>query len=302
MKPRTFGEILDGGFQIFRRHFVVLGLTTLIPSGISAAATLALVGGAAAAGPGAGGTAMMAAFFPVWLLVMCLTLILWGALSWQTSEACTGGPVTLADGLRAGARSFFRLLGAVILSYILLWIGLMVVAFPVGIVAAIAIPALAGGGGGAGAGAVAAILGVALGIAVLVGMTALTGYLAAILPAVVVEGLGPVRAISRSMELARGAVLKSGAVVVVAFIITILPALAVLYVSGQLNPFLGGEPTAPSTTAFFVQQLLGLAVGAFTMPFLAAVITLLYYDRRVRTEAFDVQLAAHQLHQQPAAQ
>jgi hypothetical protein len=36
-------------------------------------------------------------------------------------------------------------------------------------------------------------------------------------------------------------------------------------------------------------------VGVLTTPFLASVIVLLYFDRRVRTEALDVQILTEQL-------
>jgi Na+/proline symporter len=52
---------------------------------------------------------------------------------------------------------------------------------------------------------------------------------------------------------------------------------------------------ALGTGALVAQQLLSLAVSILTAPFLPAVIVLLYYDRRVRTEALDVQLATGRL-------
>lgn len=300
MRPRSFGEILDGGFQIFRRHFLVLGLTTLLPSAVSALATVALTRTMfSTQNPGAIGFA----FIPLWLAIMCITVLVWGALTWQTSEACTGAPVTVVDGLRAGARSFFRLIGTGILCYMLVWVGLMVLVIPLGIVAAILIPALSAGGGGGAAGVVFALIGIASGIGMLIGMVAVAGVLACTLPAVVVEGLGPARAIGRSRDLTRGAVLRSGALLMVAFLITFLPTFAVMFLTGQLEGLFSGQPVEPSLSTLFIQQMAMLAVGAFSTPFLAAVVTVLYYDRRVRTEALDVQLAAHRLQDaQPVAQ
>jgi hypothetical protein len=222
-----------------------------------------------------------------------VSMMMWGALAWETSEAWIGGEVAVADGYRAGARSFLRLVGTGILVYILLWVGMVVLMIPLGIVAAIAIPALSAGGGGAGA-VVGVTLVVLIGIAALVGLACFAGAVAPILPVVVVEGLGPFRALNRALTLSRGAVLRSGGLVVVAMLIVMLPILAVMAATGQLAAM--ADPGAqPSTSALFMQQLLTLGLSIFTMPFLSAVLTVLYYDRRVRTEALDVQIAAAEL-------
>jgi hypothetical protein len=293
MKPLGFGEVLDGAFQIFRRHFVVLALTTLLPSGLSAILTIAATS-RISADPGEM-SGVWLAFFPVWIGVVCLTLIVWGALSWQTSEAWLGSAVTFGDGLRAGARSFFRLLGSAILAYILLWVGMIVLMIPIGILAAILIPAMASGGGGSALSGVLILLMVPV---LLIVWVAVAGLISFTLPAVVVEGLGPFRAISRSIELAKGAVIRNGLLIVVSFLIVMLPAVAVILLTGGLAGFT--NPGAPvPTTMIIVQQLAGMAVGSFTTPFLAAVITVAYYDRRVRTEALDVHLAATHLGTEP---
>jgi hypothetical protein len=289
MRPRSFGEILDGAFQIYRRHAVILALTTLIPSAAMALTTILVVAPNPASPLGA------LAVFPVTLVAM---VILYGALSWQTSEAWLGGPVTVADGFRAGGRSFFRLLGTLILMMLMFYVALI----PVIIVAAVGMGIAAAGAGAAGpaaGGAAAVVMAVIIFAGMVFAGILMGGWMACAIPVVVVEGVGPLRAIGRSFELVRGSVLRSGLLVVVAGLIVMLPVLGIMLITGQfalmLNP---GTP--PTTSAIVIQQLGGLATSAFTLPFLLAVITVLYYDRRVRSEALDVQLATHDLPGAPA--
>jgi hypothetical protein len=51
----------------------------------------------------------------------------------------------------------------------------------------------------------------------------------------------------------------------------------------------------PSPGQFWLQQVANSVTGALTTPFLVASLVILYFDRRVRTEALDVQLAADAL-------
>jgi hypothetical protein len=73
-------------------------------------------------------------------------------------------------------------------------------------------------------------------------------------------------------------------------VIILLPMVGLMMVTGLLP----GEAVAGSAR-MVAQQVGGVLVGSLTLPYLAACLTLEYYDRRVRTEAFDVQLMAEQL-------
>lgn len=291
LRPRTFGEILDGAFQIFRRHFITLGVTTLLPSAISAVATIGLLGASARGELSAAAAIGMGL---AWLVIVPATIVVWGALAWQTSEAWMGGDVAVSDGYRAGLRSFWRLVGGGIVGYVLLWVGMMVVLVPIGIVAAIGVPLMAAGGDAAGA-VVGGVMMVGVFVAMVLAGVLGGGALVYMLPAIVVEGLGPFRAVSRSWELARGALLRGGGLVMVAMLIAFLPMVAVMLLTGQFTGMFDPSAAPPSLGALVVQQLGMLAVGAFTTPFLVAAITVLYYDRRVRAEAFDVHRAAGDL-------
>lgn len=282
LRPLGFGEVLDGAFQLFRRHFAVFALTTLAPAAATAVGTLGM------AAAGSSGSPLLALLFvPLWLAGVVATAMAWAALTRQASQGWLGSPVTVADGFRAARRAFWRMLGAGVLCYLALWAAMMVVLVPIGIVAALVIPAA--GGAGAAVVMVPVALGM-LGVAVGVG-----GVLSFVLPAVVVEGKGPTEAVGRAWALARGAPVRCGAVVLVGFVIAYLPAVGLMVATGQLTGLFDPAATPPSTALLALQQLTLLAAGAFATPFVVAAIVVAYYDRRVRAEALDVQLAAHGL-------
>jgi hypothetical protein len=286
MRPRSFGEILDGAFQIYRSHVAKLALTTLAPGLATAIATILLVS------PEKPNMLVALVFFPISMLLMVL---LWGALTWEASEAWLGAEVKVGEAFRVSGRSFLRLCATMILMAILFYVMMI----PVGIVAAVVIGVTAAGAGASGAGAAASTALIVIGVILFVGMMLVGvlagGWMACAVPLVVIEGVNPLRALGRSLELVRGSVLRSGLLVVVSWLIVALPMLGVMLLTGQFSAILNPGGTPPTTTTIIVQQLGGLAVSAFTTPFMVAVMVVLYYDRRVRTEALDVEMVAHDL-------
>ena len=137
-----------------------------------------------------------------------------------------------------------------------------------------------------------------VGVAVLAGMFAflVPGILLAIIwslsvPAKVLENKGPLAAMSRSVDLTKG---DWGRIFVVGLLVVVLsygvrmllqaPILIAIYMSakaGLRNAMLGWQ-IASLVAAFVGESLVG-AVGTIAF-------SLVYYDERVRKEAFDLQL------------
>jgi hypothetical protein len=96
-------------------------------------------------------------------------------------------------------------------------------------------------------------------------------------------------AFGRSWELTRGSRGKVFGTVVVAYLISqFLPQLVVAAISGTL-----GVATNAALQPFFV--VIASLLGIVLMPILPCAYTLLYYDLRVRREAFDLQVLSAQL-------
>lgn len=285
-RPLGFGEILDAAFSLYRRNFFTFFLTALLPAIPMSLASGALVFQTMEDPQATPGLTFLGAM----LATMLGLLIQWGALARHFSQAYTGQPVSLGDGFRAGLRAFFPLLVVGVLAYVGLVAVLMVIMVPIAI--ALVFTGVAAGPGQLGP---AEIAGFGLGgLLAVIAMLLVVSSLFAVAPAVVVERCGPFAAMARSFRLARGALLRITGIVVVGWIIAILPVIAGAALTGGLTQMATGQPPA-STTAFFFQQVFGLLGSSLTTPFWVGSLVMAYYDRRVRTEAFDLQLAVDTL-------
>ncbi|ORB20315.1 hypothetical protein BST36_19105, partial [Mycolicibacterium moriokaense] len=141
-------------------------------------------------------------------------------------------------------------------------------------------------------GTAAVIVGLPLGLALVVGLIYVWVSLAFAPPLIVLERLGIFAAIARSFRLVKNDFWR-------VFGILLLATIAVQFVAGAVTmPFsLSGQLMlmAASSTAMTLLALVLLSVGGviaqiITAPFSAGVAVLLYTDRRIRSEAFDLVL------------
>ena len=261
LRPLSFGEILDGAFTIYRRQFASLFLTALVPQlpVIAWTAIYALVGGSFNSQTAAFGGAtpgLLIALAVLTLPAMIGGVTAIGGVTYQFSRAYTGTPVGTGEALRRGLSRALPLLGAYIAVTFMAMLGCL---------------------------------------AFVVGMFVVLLAAFAVPPAVVLERLGPFDAISRSWQLIKGAWLEVFLVVFVAGLISGLPGGAV---SGGLSLFgviVSHGDMARAVPYQVTGQLLGGLLRTLTLPFSIGATVLLYYDRRVRTEALDVQMMTESL-------
>jgi hypothetical protein len=265
LRPLSFGELLDGAFSIYRRHFASLFLTALLPQipVIAWSGVYALIAAVGPTGePFSGATAgMLIAFALLTPLALVGGVTAVGGVTFQFSRAYTGSPVTTGEALKRGLQRAVPLAAAYFLVGVMSMFGLL---------------------------------------AFIIGFFVVWIASFAVAPAVVLERRGPMDAISRSWSLIKGAWGEVFLVVFVAGLIAGLPGGAV---SGGLTIFgmiaSHGDPTALATYQA-VGQVLGGLLRTLTIPFSLGATVLLYYDRRVRTEALDVQMMAESLNVPPA--
>jgi len=274
LRPLTAGELLDHSFGIFRRLFVPLVVIQVICSGVP---FLLNVYGAARGGTRIGFT------FGVYLIAFVLGALASAATAWLISESYLGRDLAPGAALR---RAVPRMGGVMVLS---LGLGLvvMVSALP-------ALLAVAGGGafaglalqeggnpGQAGAGALLMLAGLAL---LVVPVFVFSG-LSVATPALVLEDIGAGKAMSRSWALTKGFRLRIVGLLFVVLIVLMIPFLAI----GAMGGAFQAEPSTGSVVLVTVASgLVSLVVG----PLLYCVLTLVYYDLRVRKEAFDLEMLA----------
>jgi hypothetical protein len=267
LRPLSLGEVLDGAFTIYRRQFVSLFLTALVPQLPLIALVVVYYGfiGSAATGaaPDLSAGAAIAAGIAVLLLaplaaVGSATAI--GGVTFQVARAYTGAPVTTGEAIRRGFQRSLPMIGSYIVVGILSMFGIL---------------------------------------AFFIGFFVVLVSAFAVAPAVVLERRGPIEAISRSWELIKGAWGEVFLVMFIAGMIAGFPGAAVQGL-GLVGVFLtAGDPDMLMAVQG-VTSVLAQIARTLTFPFSLGATVLLYYDRRVRTEALDVQMMAESLAAAPA--
>ena len=115
----------------------------------------------------------------------------------------------------------------------------------------------------------------------------------AILPGSVVEGRGPIRALKRSFQLCKGGWLRVMGVVAMVYILQAVVTLGVTLIFGMGDIFVSPESLGEvSSTRQWLIQTLNFLASALVTPFAVGAIFMLYHDRRVRSEAYDLETRA----------
>lgn len=193
--------------------------------------------------------------------------------------------VTIGEAFRAGLSAAGRLFLAglaVFFAIVALWVIVFIAAAVVGLLAR-------------GSGAVAFLV---IGLAVIVAIVG-TFYLAAswlIAPVVVVvEKMGPLAALSRAWRLSEGSRWRIIGIQVLLGLLNLVLSILIAGFFGALGATTG-EPRQFGA-ANVVENLVSFASTIVWAPVEWIAFTVLYYDLRVRKEAFDLQLAAEALPQ-----
>lgn len=262
LRPLDFGEILDGAFTLYRRHFSTMFLTALLPL---IPLLLYWAGFAAVVrtdSPDEIESATTLATVISYPLLLAASFLVYGALVHQVARALEGGAVERGEAYRVALRRFFPLLGASILTMLCAAVGLLLLIVPAFLV--------------------------------------MIMFFAAS-QAVVVEGKGPVEALKRSRALASGSWGRIAGIWLVTMLIVMAPSMVVGGAVGAVavgGAILSGNLEAAAVMpvwATAVTNLLSTVMSALTTPFMVATLTLLYFDLRVRSEALDLQVATEGL-------
>ena len=272
LHPMEFGEILDGALTIFRRHFglfVKIGVVALwLPVALTVFIQLT------------GGVEQHILLWVVALLVNYFGgLFLTAAAIRVISDSYMGRPPELGEAVSLGASKIWPLfvvgIGKTIITILLAGV--------VGVLASLSAPALASGGG---AGALLFVLLATLGGCWFIAFV-LCGY-AVTTPVVVLENLGgSFDAFGRSWDLTRGFKLKIFGIAVLAFLMIYLP---IMIIGG-----LGGYFRITSPLVGQAIEVFSAVLPIVVYPIFSCILTLIYYDLRVRREAFDLQVLGQQL-------
>ena len=266
LHPMMFSDLLDGSFRLLKANLgtiVLVAAVFLIPVNLVAAFLQRdLLGGYGllelmqdpslleeASGPGASNGPLIGSL-AAGLATILVTPFIGGATSMVVAASYLGGELKAGPAMRATGRRFLVLLAVFFLTLLLKLAGLVLCL-----------------------------------VGALVPMT----LFLVTTPAVMVEEVGPIQAMARSVTLVRP---------------RFWPVMAIGIGSGVLASFLGNILAGPfSIAALAVGYRWGwilAAIGAIlpaliTTPFVSILATLVYFDLRIRNEGFDLQMIAAEL-------
>ena len=270
LRPMGVGEILDGAFTIYRRHFSTFVALGVIALGLPVVLTIY--------GQLAGPQQHPLILFLAAVMQYFAGLLLTAGVIRVISDFYLGRDASLAEALALGAQKVWPLFVVGLGKAIVIGLVFMVPA----LLAAITIPMLAKSGP----------LGMIIAFVLVAGATWLAAFVACgygvTTQVVVLERLGSsFDAFGRSWDLTRDRKLKVLGLALIAFILVGVPSAGI----GALAAALRFTSSSAATTLLVVAAVLPVILT----PVLPCVFTLMYYDLRVRREAFDLELLSQHL-------
>ena len=283
VRPMQLGEILDGSFSIFRRHFGLFMRLSLVL--IGAPAIVGVYFATRAVSNPIGATNWIQDHIATTVGLGLVALLIWMVISLLLkagtiriiSDSYLGNEPTLGAALQLGAERIMPLLVVGICKTLLIFVLYFGAALAV---------------------VLAGAVGRMLGLSVLFIMLAVIGacwmfaYVLCVYGltsmVVVLEDLtSAFDAFGRSAELTKSSRLKVFfAWLVISIFTSILPYLVTVGV---------GQVVGPESPVQLFVSLGWVILGVMLAPILPCALTLLYYDLRVRREAFDLQILSEQL-------
>lgn len=140
------------------------------------------------------------------------------------------------------------------------------------------------------------VIGIGFLLFIIPGFIFASGLMVATQALVLEEDPSPIAAMGRSWHLTKGFRLKVFGLLAVTFIVIAIPSFAGGIVAAVLAPgfdTITGAADAPFS--WYVAIVLGSVVQMFLYPVMYSVLTVTYYDLRVRKEGFDLELLAQAL-------
>lgn len=288
LRPMSTGELLDRTFMLYRKNFLLfVGIATVGPAAYLVFQLLTIGSAVVPRSSRATGTAALASM-GVGILVGLVVMLAGMAISHAATVKAVaavhlGRMITVGGAYKALRGRIFRVLAVFSLVMLLVMVGAGVIIMVASVIASLALV------GGAQAGTAGAIAGGLVGLVavvagVLLAITIYVRYSLAI-QACVVEDLRPIASLKRSAVLSKGA---RSRVLTVYFVFGLLSLIVSVALGGGMGA--AGALLHNRIVALILIYLASFVAGSLTGPLATIGISLLYYDERVRKEAFDLQL------------
>lgn len=307
LRPMSTSQVLDRTFYIYRNHFVLLaGIGSLLPALLLIMQLSFIPLGMPPRGnqaPELLAVLFLGYFGCYGVIYLVGNALAGGATVYGVSKLHLGESITIGQAYKQVFSRFWRVLVVIVLLGLIVFGSLMIGE----VIAIIVVTVTAGssrifGGGGALAG-VGVVIAIIWAVSIFAGaiLAALFFYsrLSLSVPACILEKLPVGESLRRSWYLTQGSVWRIILVHLLTWVLSIVLALA-LAVPGQL--YLIATHNKQALLGIILQHLGGFIAGVIANPIATTAIALIYYDQRVRKEAFDLQLMMEAVGQQQAAQ
>jgi hypothetical protein len=284
LRPLTTGEILDSTFTLFRSRFwLFAGLASLAGAWQVVVQALQLLLHHELRVHLGARSALIATQFGVVLSVIIMlpvVAVVYAAVVYALGEVYLGRPSTAAQALRATRRKWLRYVGiALWQGWSAAWLAVLLLIPAFGLLFLIPkMPILGAAGGGL------LILLAIFGGGIYGAIAYIRNSLA--VPAAVVEGSAVRPSMRRSKDLAAG---TKGRIFVALLVAWALYLVAVT-IDAPMLFVVGRSPNEEHVLAQAVIFLVGFLSTTFISPVPTIGLTLVYFDQRVRKEAFDLQM------------
>jgi hypothetical protein len=306
LRPLSLGELLDRTFRLYRNNFWLFVGIMAIPSAFSIPFMVLMFSMQSSAMVPGGPPApkLVASMVIFGLLFFCLFCAVYsvaiGATTVAVSESYLGRKLTVRGAFGKVRGNLWRIIGVMVVAVIRAYGMLILMAIGLAVVVGLSVAIL---GVITRAGAPRPVMGVIIGIVMVVAYIAWLGAwllwslrYAVSIPALLLEHLGVLAALRRSVHLTRGRRWSLLAAIVlctiVAYVGAILfqgPFFVTLMVSARTGHV--------SQWLAYAMAMSGAIGGAIAGPILLIALVLCYYDTRIRKEAFDLQFMMSSLDQ-----
>ncbi|HVF91852.1 MAG TPA: zinc ribbon domain-containing protein [Blastocatellia bacterium] len=306
LEPMSTGDVIDRAVRLYRRNFTPLVSISAVPSVLGYIVSLLFWSGLGELERGRGMTpgavvfmALGAIGYPIWLFVLLMTIA--GLSRVVGDHVMLEESITFRKCASAIRRRFKDILLMALLSLVavvaiymavsaIIFVLILIVGIVAGVFAAAGMPPT--------------VIGLLVGFVAIVAIAAAIFLILVILvritflpQVVMLEGQSAGNALTRAINLGKGNWHRFGAIVLFGYFVSLsmlaallLPVLALLQLSGQ------------ATSEFFSGQGWNAIYGAcnqiaslLVLPIWIISITLLYFDSRVRKEAYDLELLAREI-------
>lgn len=287
LRPMSTGQLLDHTFALYRKNFLLfVGIAAVGPAAYLIFQLLTVGSAVVPFGSRRAAAAGMSFGFGIiaGLVVMMAGMAIANAATVKAVAAVhLGRGISIAGAYSALRGRIMRVLGVFLLVALISVAAAGVIIFVAVMIGTVAVI------GGAKAGTAGTIVGAIVGIAAAVvgGLVAIAIYVrySLAVQACVVEDLGVTASLKRSAVLSKGSRSRILAVYFVFGVLSYIVAIGLGAIAGAAGSLLHNR-----ILAMILIYVSSFIAGSLTGPLATIGISLLYYDERVRKEAFDLQL------------